>query len=734
MQIRKLIVATLGLVVALGAHAAMPSNAGKARQVLTVSQKVSETNLVAVTAKVAPLVNSTSGYGSTVLRTEVRLPTAIGSIQPPTFTAGMSESQILAKAKQHFKDNGAALAPRMSEWMRKQGVSFAWFTFEQKLFISYPKTTTSTSTTNATRFTRYMAPVDPEGIANAGTNAGSLAPGVEERLLIWSMSTDHRGRAMFGNPKIVPPKPKTLYVVYTPLTVDDNLPSEWKYPNAGTLFVQTRDENFAVLPGTDERIDVQGAFDESPEMIAAGDDPEAASAFNPNSKINCLMDHTKPGCTNTISVRSLMDERGATLAVVDYIRKVQPVYDEVSPGVLVPQVTLNIDTRRVNYSGCSDATYYNHGSYGYRLLSGVTRFLVGPDGEYSPIGESQLEQQSPTKVYEGMVTVPSPQLPLLPSHVINPASPNSPQLVAVSELPISSLAGLQETGEQQSVIAYNVSPQLAVRVYPQFLAPTQPRQVHVYLACDGPNNTLKFSAGFQDVGVDERVDWSTTVNQYTTGATFVRGQPASKAISTIAVPGYGYACTGTVSYNGSNSVSFNLSEDCPGGKSLHYGNIYTDDLSVLYANYDPNDFQRYAHNGLRSLVPGYCPAGSYYGTVGGDMWKKTWYGSGSLGGGTWATEMVASSKTGCVYDDRTGLNIDYYQLKEEGPHDQMQVPSGFGMRDSPWTGSCPDNNDFPLFNALNGTPAEVSYGYYPPASYTRRTCVKVPLPTWTFNF
>ena len=366
MNYLKLFLATAGLLLNAVVRAGpLPSNAGMARQVLTIDHKVSETGEVSVSANVAPLVNSTRGFGTNVMRSKVRLPQAIGAIASVSVTAGSAQSKVMATAISHFKAHGPGLAAGMEPWMKAHGVPFAWYSYEQKVRVAVPNPSTGGGTT-------------------------------EERLLVWTMSTDQDGRLMFGNPQLVTPKPKTLYVVYTPLKVDDSLPSDWAYPNAGTLFVQTRDESFLAMPGTDQRIDVLGAFDEPVEEVAAGESPEAAAAFRMDGNVPCLMDHSRPGCTNTISVRSLMDERGAYMAVVDYMRKVQPVYDEspVGSGNFVPRTSLVVSERKISYDGCASATYFNRGSYGFELQSRSTRFLVSVDGQFGPVGEAQKTEQS----------------------------------------------------------------------------------------------------------------------------------------------------------------------------------------------------------------------------------------------------------------------------------------------------------------------------------------------------
>jgi hypothetical protein len=641
----------LGLSVA---HAApMPSSAGLGKQVVTVTQNVGDNNMSAVRASVAPLINSTRGYGNAVSSIAVKTPSAIATMTPVPVTPGEKESVILARATQHFKSRGPALAVQMGSWMKENGLAFGWFTYTQKIMLSVPQASGTVGGSvggggggsgggsgggKGSELIEYqqmvMAVIDDGGGGGGGGGGGSvpvptaLGPATEERLLVWTMNTDQNGRLLFGNPIMVPPRPKTLYIVYTPKAMEKGLPADWKYPNAGTLFVQTRDENHIPIPGTDQRIDVNGAFDEPTEVT--GETSETAPAFDADGALACLMNHNAGGCTTTISVRSLMDDRGANMAVVDYLRKVQPVYDEGANGELVPRGKLAITKRQIQYNGCSDVLYYNKGEYLFELQSTATRYLVSADGSYGAVAESTFTETSPNVAYEGQIVVLPEDLTRLPGYIINPTEPSNPKLLAISEVTAQSVAALEETGNPRGTLVYSTTGHI----------PTGDNYLsaHLYVGCNMKLGTMSVSAGWQDAGSDVASAWTPNVNRYTVGTEFKRGTPGGGALYTREDPQHGY-CSGSVSYNGARSISVSMSSGCKYGEQLIGGTIFSADGATLTT----------ANNGLASLFPQYCSIGSYGGASG--ETPVPWYFEDT---GRWGTIMVPNSRWGCAYNYSSG--------------------------------------------------------------------------------
>lgn len=665
----------LSFLLAVATHAAPPPSAVSAKQALKVVQKVDESGSdTSVSASVGPLVNSTAGFGTQVLRTDVRLPQAIASIAAPPIAANMSEAQILAVAKSHFRSYAPSFANQMATWMRGYGVTFAWYSYQQKLIITYPKRT--------------------------GPTAPGLAPNQEERLLLWTMSTDQNGRALYGDPKIVAPKPKVLYVVYTPLKVDDNLPATWQYPNAGTLFVQVRDEEFAVVPGTDERIDVHGAFDEPTEIAAPGDDPEEAPAFAQDAALPCLMNNQTAGCDASLpSVRTLMSERGATMAIVDYVRKVQPVYDEspAGSGNLVARQSLVISERKVSYNGCSDVTYSNKGSFGFLLATNMSRYLMSPDGTYGPMAQTQTTEQSPTQSYEGTVTVQGDQVASLAGYVINPVNPTSPVLVPLTSLNVQSLAGLAVSGSASSTLLYRTSPYVVTGV--------NRLNVHLYTGCNLANGTISFSAGWQWDGADASANWQPAVNRFTQGVVFTKGKPQSLTISSTEEPAFHAPCYGTATYDGAKTISLAMNGNCAYGDELLNGNPVYGSVGDGEGGSGFNWVVVGRNNdGLASLFDSYCPSGTTYGTTTGMLEQKV--GNQS----TWQNV----SASGCLYSS-TPQTYTYYSDGDGG--------GGWteGVR---WTCAADDTVIYDQYQ-YNG---DIVY------AISSAVCVKRPTSTWTVRW
>lgn len=685
----------------------------KAPQVLTVKQKVGSNGTLSVTANISPLLNTSAGFGPGVTKTVIRLPGAIGSVPAYTVSVGQSESSILAGAITHFKTYGPQLSLQMKSWMGKNGVSFAWFSYEQTISVSYPKlVSTGTGTTgrsNANTGVRQEFFGEQRGSPLDSGSTGPLTAGVETRLLLWTMSTDQNGRLIFGNPKIVPDRPKTLYVVYTPLAIGEGLPTTWTYPNAGTLFVQTRDDNFTPLPGTNELINVGGTFDEATDITTT--EGESGVAFNPDSKIPCLMNHVLPGCSNTVSVRSLMDARGASAAVVDYVRKIQPVFNEVpiGSGNLVAEATIRINERTVSLNGCAEATYYNKGEFGFKLNSTVTRFLLSPEGDYAAVGEVQNTEISPTTPYEGTLVIKAVDISKLPGLVINPLNPTSPLLMDVTKLPITPpLAAVEMKGSFQEALINSVTGHLSTGL--NNLA------AHAYVGCDGATGLIQFSAGWQDIGVNSAINWLPDVNRYSKGVVFTKGIPESLPIYSREDPKQGY-CSGTAFYNGVKSITLNMNNNCAYGDNLIHGNY----------QYGVSGTPEYAEDGLISLFPRFCPAGTRYAAVTGDMWIP----GENFGESGTANSIRQVSIAGCVYDDKSGLLVTTYELMPYGPLPANCNNNGDGscQRD---LGSCPSSGDYVVFT--DSFFANMGGDNQNEKTYTARSCVRKPSSTWTLSW
>lgn len=747
MRISKLIITLLSLASMASVHAALPSSVGKAKQVLTVTQKVSADGASTVTAKVAPLVNATNGFGTNVLRTNVRLPQAIGTLPTMTFTTSDTQQTVLTKATKFFGSDGhaQALANQMQVWMKANGVSFAWYSYEQTVNVRVARASTPTTPGGGgggggggrpgTNYMNMLMVIDP-GTADGGggtSSTGGLAPAYEERLLLWTMSTDQNGRLIYGKPKLVPPKPKTLYIVYTPLTVEDGLPPDMNYPNAGKLFVQTRDEGFGVVPGTDEYISHNGVFDEDTKSFPVDnpDTPDVDESLNYSdnieyaSKVKCLMTDgcgaINPSTGKPLSVQQLMDDRGASLAVVEYVHKLKPAYNTEpdANGNYVPiSNRLVIDKRVVTYNGCNDPTYYNKGHYGFSLRSSLTRYIVSPTGQYAPIAEKEGEavalDASKDRVYEGTVTVASKDVAKLAAYVINPAQPTSPTLVPVSSLTISDngLAPLETVGSTAPMTIYRTSGYI----------PTGANRLntHLFMQCSVDSPTIKFSAGWQDVSANASVNWQPRVNRYTMGATFTKGKAQTLTISSTEEPNLHGPCYGTASYDGDHTIVVNMSNNCAYGNQLLFGN-YAD----LYGT-------RYALDGLGSLFPPACPAGSLPASATGDVWQQTYTG----GGDSFGTVNSLSRQTvsGCVYDSLAGISVPRQMLLYYGPTAGGSNGSGWDTYSWPWTGVCPDPADTPVFTASTGGVVWSGDSDTDTTTYTARSCVMRPPSSWTLTW
>ncbi len=356
-----------------------------------------------------------SGTASAVSRGFEPVPNAasIASIGVFDYGSGRTRSQLLAEARVRVLAQVPALVQALRTYAASTGAATAAFNLDQRVRI-----------------------------------AGSARPS----HLVWTMVIDAGGRAFYGNPRLHDEHPLLLYALYTPKSVAQGLPASWAYPDAGALKYQLVDQRME--PQTAFTVvDTGGAFDEPGDLSGGPVDPDAL--------LKCLVDRaSSPGCpAGYPDVRGLIDQSGASGAMLDYVRTLKPLYDSVEtpPGSgefeHSARVSLQIDSRKVELSGCGNIRYTNQGAYGFALQEATDRFYVSAEGTYAQVNRFTQTRLSPTQSYSKQTSVPRSAYATLAQYIISPAEQDS-SLLAVSEVPnLVSLAPLSVSGNQSDVTA-----------------------------------------------------------------------------------------------------------------------------------------------------------------------------------------------------------------------------------------------------------------------------------------
>jgi hypothetical protein len=379
---------------------AAPLTSSSEKNVLFITETVTASGAVNVSAKVGPLTTSEVGFGidrlgSTAATGAVpaAMPAILFSAGYPTTTGRPTRGDVLDFANTQIRNNFSFLQQSMAAYLTSNGISSGWFNFKEEVLI------------------------DVNGVAETWT-------------IHWDYFSDQNGRGAFADARLASPDPKTLYVVYTPKAVDKDLPAGWAYTSgAGTFKYQLRNMNFQ--PVTDWiTVDVNGLYDTAQtetEYLDAG--------------VSCLMDNANPGCTvGAVDVKRLLDATGAVLAVVDYVRRVEPVWQDMPDGTRIPVMGTSVDTRELTWNGCTTPTYRNAGSFGYTLSSSLGRYLASSSGsprvvQFQQIQEYRDQYLSPTQNYDFSVIIPKTQVSTLGNLAIDPVKGPGVQMLASADIP-----------------------------------------------------------------------------------------------------------------------------------------------------------------------------------------------------------------------------------------------------------------------------------------------------------
>lgn len=291
------------------------------------------------------------------------------------------------------------------------------------------------------------------------------------KFLTWRLLVDSLGRPRYSSPRLVPTTPTFVHIKYWPKKLEAGLPDSWAFPNKGGYTYQLVDKDMHAVGGV-TFVDTAGAYDEPvpatpPAVQPAGCSLEAGdteASCDPDFAVNCLADATyNASCPTAFpDGKALMDLLGADGVVIDYNRKIQPLYagscesgaaydqdegtcaDGTEP-VEVAQLVLDVKKRELIQSAClPKAVFKNDIDYGYKLQYTTDRFNWDYESGLLKTGTDQIISLSPTQNYQ-------PQMDLYPipsdiaQLIINPIElPSS--LVNVNQFNnIINLAPVQNT-------------------------------------------------------------------------------------------------------------------------------------------------------------------------------------------------------------------------------------------------------------------------------------------------
>jgi hypothetical protein len=402
----------LAVAASLSSAQAAPLTVASDKVVMLVSETVTASGVVSTTARTGPLTTAGDVFSIDRLGTPSTIvPISIPAVNTSgvfgTATGLPTAGRVTSIANTHMRAHFPSIKNSLSSHLRQYGITSGWFNFKQEV------------------------DVDANGQA-------------ETWAIYWDFFVDATGRGGFPDARLVPPDPKILYVVYTPLRVDADLPQSWSYPEAGTLKYQLRNLKFEQL--TDwTTLDTGGAYDS----------PQTADE-NVNAGLGCLMDSSNAGCTvGPTDVAKLLDSTGAAMGVVDYVRRVEPELIEQADGSYLPKMSTTIEKREVTYSGCADATFHNTGSFGYTLQTSIGRYMAIPSGTplvtYQQIQEFSGSSLSPTQAYDYTVPVTRSEISALSTYGIDPVKGGS--LVALTDIPgLISAADVEKLNSPQTFV------------------------------------------------------------------------------------------------------------------------------------------------------------------------------------------------------------------------------------------------------------------------------------------
>lgn len=236
-----------------------------------------------------------------------------------------------------------------------------------------------------------------------------------------------------------------LYGTYEQSQAASGLPVSWTMPNAGDFLwelmqVSTANGQTLMTPiafngSITHTVAAGGAFD-APRLAGSVIDNCAAQAGNPlmcnqpnpfktyPAKVNGQTVSYDPnvGYNLLISqeVAPLIKSTGASAALIDYGRTVQPVYTQSSNGTQTAVTAVAVNSRTFS-GGCGASSLANSGDIGYLLDQVNSQYYVSANGTSSLLGNTTTNLISPTQSFSQSANLPSgAQYSQYVNDVVNP--------------------------------------------------------------------------------------------------------------------------------------------------------------------------------------------------------------------------------------------------------------------------------------------------------------------------
>lgn len=393
-----LLVLSLGATLPAFASAANPTSrlAESPFETFTqVSQLYSQAGVRSILEKRGPLVKSTANYGishNVVQETSVLkgFPRALAADGAPAAT--MTQAEAMDKGIAWMQANVSPVATRMAQHLKGKGSASGVITYSEEVFI-----------------TREEG--DPVLMQ-----------------LSFLMYVDNSGKPTYGAPVLSAADPDVLYATYTPKKAGDSFNESWALPNAGSITYNIIDSK-GNPKTTAVTVNVNGAYDDQD-----GND----------TGVRCLMDRSQSGCIDGgTDIKALMNKSASSLAIVDYMNQITPVYDEKvgtdGQPEYVPRGAISYTDRTWD---CK--VFGNTGDYGFVLNVRVDRYY-GKLEQDNTVSYTLMESHegraiSPVKSFSKEVPITS--VPSNPKDwVISPVTGDD-TLFSISDAPMEGLVYL----------------------------------------------------------------------------------------------------------------------------------------------------------------------------------------------------------------------------------------------------------------------------------------------------
>ncbi len=388
----------------------------------------------------------------------------------------LSSSQLEQKAKNMFQPQATRLSGEMLQLMRTHGASTGFFSFNQEV-----------------------------SVANSSKN----------RRLVWTMVIDVKGKATYGSPKVIDKEPSVLHVTYTHKDVDGDLPSTWAYGDAGVM--KYRLMTMKGEPQSDwVSLDTGGVFDQPADSASIGVDPDAGLKCLVQWRTSCVAQQNQP------TVKSLMDQTASSFAMVDYVRRIEPVYAEVVENgetFMTPQISIMVNKRVYTPLACRGrVNFANSGSYGYTLKNSIDRYLVNNQFDFQFIFNYSVKLLSPVQNYDVNKDLDIADGSQLVNSLIDPKNPGG-ALLDKKSIDYVYFADLSSNPRKALKLQDNIDPSRLtnVSVKPVYFVISKPNN-------QSPNRQIEETFTIQDVNslkemyfTGSYVTWGAEVNGYNLG-------------------------------------------------------------------------------------------------------------------------------------------------------------------------------------------------------------------------